>query len=161
MSTYLRIGRLPRRLTDRLADPRILSVHRSRQLLVALDRDPAALERGLEALELYRKSAVARGEKLEAEAELAAIIAAMEGREPAARAALLQRRTVVDRQGRVMATVVRSGQQWVIRMASGVEDSFVAFLADQLPDLQQAFQLRSGVAGRQIVEEDNTAADPE
>jgi ParB family chromosome partitioning protein len=142
MSTYLRIARLPRPLTERLSDPRILSVHRSRQLLVAIERDAAALERGLAALARYGEETAARGMRPDPDAEFAAVLAAMEGREPAARAALLQRRTVVDRQGRVLATVVRNGQQWVVRMASGVDEGFVAFLADQLPELRHAFAMR-------------------
>ncbi len=154
MSTYLRIARLPRPLTEGLSDPRVLSVHRSRQLLVAIDRDAAALERGLGALSRHRGEAAERGVRPNPEAEFAVVVAAMEGREPAARGALLQRRTIIDRQGRVLATVVRSGQQWVIRMASGVEESFVAFFADQLPDLRQQF-----AAGRDEPDAASQAAD--
>jgi ParB family chromosome partitioning protein len=159
MSTYLRIARLPRPLTERLSDPRLLSVHRSRQLLVAMDRDPAALEHGLAALERYRDGAAAHGVRPDPEAEFAAVVAAMEGREAAARTALLQRRTVVDRQGRVLATVVRSGQQWVVRIASGVEEDFVVFLADRLPELRQAFAA-GGEEGEGATVADRTDAAP-
>jgi hypothetical protein len=93
------------------------------------------------------------------EAEFAAVVAAMEGREAAARTALLQRRTVVDRQGRVLATVVRSGQQWVVRMASGVEEDFVAFLADRLPELRQAFAV-GGEEGEGAIVAGRTDAAP-
>jgi ParB family transcriptional regulator, chromosome partitioning protein len=157
MSTYLRIARLPRPLTEALSDPRVLSVHRSRQLLVALDRDEAALGRGLAALARHHEEAAERGVRPGPEAEFAVVVAAMEGREPAAR---LQRRTIVDRRGRVLATVVRSGQQWIFRMASGVEEGFVAFVADRLPALRQDFASERGSPDAVSEERDGRSAAP-
>ena len=123
---YLRLGRLPGALVDRLGDPRVLTLADGRRLQAALDADPRALDRMVEALEADagRSPRERLGRALEAAR-----------RRPTPSRPALRGRIVLDPEGHKLVTITRSGNQWLYRWAPEVDEAAIAWVADRLADL--------------------------
>ncbi len=135
-SLYLRLARFPPEITDRLRSPRKLAMLRARRVMEAVEADPEALPRILNALDAQREALGADQGKLDPEEQIAVLMRAAEGRGPApdGQAARPERRHIVH-QGQRIGTLTRNGGQWVFRFATTLSDSTVQRLADQLPTL--------------------------
>ena len=123
---YLRLGRLPGALVERLGDPRVLTLADGRRLQAALDADPGALDRMVEALEA--DAGRSPRERLARALEVA------RRRATPSRLAL-RGRIVLDPEGRKLVTITRSGNQWLYRWAPEVDEAAIAWVADRLADL--------------------------
>ncbi|SNB72068.1 chromosome partitioning protein, ParB family [Arboricoccus pini] len=130
---YLKLGRLPDALVDVLADPRELTIDQSRRLHAALagGEPPSAL---LDALETARARGTAQ--------QISFALQAVAGRPATARES--GRSLIRDRAGRRLATLTRSGNQWVLRWAAGLDDDAVRAIAQRLPDLFEAWERSNG-----------------
>lgn len=123
---YLRLGRLPAILIDRLGDPRALTLADGRRVQAVLEADPGALDRMIAALEADPGRSPRE--------RLARALEAARRRTPPNRAPL-RGRIVLDTAGRKLVTVTRSGNQWLYRWAPEVEEEAVAWFADRLAAL--------------------------
>lgn len=123
---YLRLGRLPEALVGRLGDPRALTLADGRRLQAALESDPGALGRMLEALE----GAVGGSARERVGRALQAARRPRGMNDPS-----LRGRIVLDPAGRKLVTITRSGNQWLYRWAPEVEEATIAWVADRLAGL--------------------------
>ena len=138
LSLYLRLARFPVEIVERLRAPRRLAALRARRVMEAVEADPRALPRILEALDAHvRASASRRGGGVDPEEQIDVLLRAAEGRggpRPAGRVPVPDRRHVVH-QGRRVGTLTRNGGQWVFRFSTSVQDEVVQALADRMGDL--------------------------
>jgi ParB family chromosome partitioning protein len=132
---YLKLGRLPRDLTDGLTDPRDLSIADARKLHAA-----AASEAGL--LRMVQALATA-GAGLATKAQVTlAVRAAARELGPAAAAQPPGAITITDAEGRKLLTVTRSGNQWVFRWAPAVDEATILAVAREIPDVVARWKSR-------------------
>jgi len=133
-SLYLRLARFPDEILDRLDEPKRLAVLPARRIMEVIERDPAALNRILEALDGHRRSIVGAGGTPDPAAQIDVLIRAAEGRiegTTGSRSAVPDRRHIVH-QGRRIGTLTRNGGQWVFRFATSIPDIEVHALAQRL-----------------------------
>lgn len=122
---YLRLGRLPGAIVERLSDPRALTLADGRRLQAALLGGADALPRLLAALE----EATGRPVREQLARALKAV------RSPGAPRPALGGRIVLDPEGRKLVTISRSGNQWLYRWAPEVDEAAIAWVADRLAAL--------------------------
>jgi ParB family chromosome partitioning protein len=141
LSLYLRLARFPAEIVERLRAPRRLAALRARRVMEAVEADPRALPRILDALDTHARASASRhgngGSGVDPEEQIDVLLRAAEGRvrlPPAARVPVPDRRHVVH-QGRRVGTLTRNGGQWVFRFATSVQDEVVQALADRMGDL--------------------------
>lgn len=135
---YLRLGRLPEAVLDRVGDPRLLTLADGRRLQAILSTGPEALGRILGALD--EASGRPPRERLARALRTA-------HRRGSAGAAPLRGRIVLDPAGRKLVTISRSGNQWLYRWAPEVDDAAIAWIAEQLSGLLAGWT--AGRAGRE------------
>jgi ParB family chromosome partitioning protein len=134
---YQKLGRLPRALLDRLADPRALTLAEGRRLAAALAA-PEALAAMLAALETA-------GAGLSTRAQVGLALAAATGAAPAGNATQNAKHAplpLLDADGRRVGVLTRSGAQWVCRFARDLDPEAVAFVAARIPELLAAWRQR-------------------
>lgn len=133
-SLYLRIARFPDEILERLEEPRRLAVIPARRVMEAIEGDPSAVRRILDALDTYRQSISRDRGSPDPSAQIDILIRAAEGREPSRaspRSPVPDRRHIVHR-GRRIGTLTRNGGQWVFRFATSIPDDEVHALAERL-----------------------------
>lgn len=129
LSLYLRLARFPQEIMERLRDPRRLAVLRARRVMEALDADPLAFQRIVEALDAQKDP--------DPDEQVTVLLRAAEGREArrsTARAPQPDRRHVVH-DGLRIGTLTRNGGQWMFRFATSIPEDVVHTIADRLPEL--------------------------
>lgn len=136
---YLKLGRLPEELVQGLSDPRALSLRDGARLAAALAGGPHVLERMREAL------AAAAGRPVREQLARALAAARGEARPPSKHAA----RLILDREGRKLATLTRSGNQWIVRWAPRIEAEAIAWIAARLPELFDQWRRGATAGGRE------------
>lgn len=137
LSLYLRLARFPAEIVERLRAPRRLAVLRARRVMEAVEADPRALPRILDALDTHARASASGRDGVDPEEQIDVLLRAAEGRggaRPSARAPLPERRHVVH-EGRRVGPLTRNGGQWVFRFATSMRDEVVQRLVDQLGDL--------------------------
>jgi ParB family chromosome partitioning protein len=137
LSLYLRLARFPSEIMERLRDPRRLAVLRARRVMEALDADPLAFQRIVDALDAQSDP--------DPDEQVDVMLRAAEGREVkrnAARAAPPDRRHIVH-DGLRIGTLTRNGGQWMFRFATSIPEDTIHAIADRLPELMPAMQPRS------------------
>jgi len=133
-SLYLRIARFPDEILERLEEPRRLAVIPARRVMEAIESDPTAVERILDALDTYRESASRDGGSPDPAAQIDVLFRAAEGKETSRASPRLpvpDRRHIVH-QGRRIGTLTRNGGQWVFRFATSIPDDEVHALTERL-----------------------------
>jgi ParB family transcriptional regulator, chromosome partitioning protein len=133
-SLYLRIARFPDEILERLEEPRRLAVIPARRVMEAIESDPTAVSRILDALDTYRQSASRDGGSSDPAAQIDVLFRAAEGKETgraSPRSPVPDRRHIVH-QGRRIGTLTRNGGQWVFRFATSIPDDEVHALAERL-----------------------------
>ncbi|MCS6877843.1 MAG: ParB/RepB/Spo0J family partition protein [Geminicoccaceae bacterium] len=133
---YLKLGRLPEALIEGLSEPRALTLKDGARLTEALEADPGALARMVAALSESSGRPVRE--------QLARALAAARGA-PSPKPKLAGR-AILDREGRKLATLTRSGNQWILRWAPAIEEEAIAWIAARLPELVHAW--RSGAVAK-------------
>ncbi|MDB5370451.1 MAG: parB-like partition protein [Roseomonas sp.] len=129
LSLYLRLSRFPPEIMERLHDPRRLAVLRARRVMEALDADPQAFQRIVDALDAQRDA--------DPDEQVDLMLRAAEGRETrrnTTRPAPPDRRHVVH-EGQRIGTLTRNGGQWMFRFATSIPEETVQSIADRLPEL--------------------------
>ncbi len=137
LSLYLRLARFPAEIVERLRAPRRLAVLRARRVMEAVEADPRALPRILDALDAHARASASRHGGVDPEEQIDVLLRAAEGRggaRPPARVPLPERRHVVHG-GRRVGTLTRNGGQWVFRFATSMRDEVVQALVDRIGDL--------------------------
>jgi len=137
LSLYLRLSRFPSEIADRLPNPRRLSILRARRVMEAIETDPSALMRICDALDASRAAADAIG-TADPDDQIDTMLQAAEG--VRAGAAPQQRprssdRRIVQKHGRQIGTLTRSGKQWIFRFVSTIDESVIFEAAEKLGDL--------------------------
>ena len=133
-SLYLRIARFPDEILERLEEPRRLAVIPARRVMEAIESDPSAVQRILDALDTYRQSASRDGGSPDPSAQIDILIRVAEGRETSRaspRSPVPERRHIVHL-GRRIGTLTRNGGQWVFQFATSIPDDEVHALAERL-----------------------------
>jgi ParB family chromosome partitioning protein len=133
-SLYLRLARFPEDILDRLLEPRRLAVLPARRIMEAIESDPSALQRILDALDAHQRAVSLAGSANDPAAQIEVLIRAAEGRgssRSGPRSPVPERRHIVH-QGRRVGTLTRNGGQWVFRFATSIPDSEVQLLAERL-----------------------------
>ena len=133
-SLYLRLARFPEDILDRLQEPRQLAVLPARRVMEAIESDPTALQRILDALDAHQRAVSQAGSTNDPAAQIEVLIRAAEGRvngRTGPRSPVPDRRHIVH-QGRRIGTLTRNGGQWVFRFATSIPDSEVHLLAERL-----------------------------
>lgn len=131
-SLYLRLARFPDTILNRLVQPQRLAMIPARQVMEAIEADPAVLPRILSALDAYE----ARVDVVDGADQVAVVVRAAEGRgggSPTPRRPGADRRHIV-RDGKPVATLTRSAGQWVIRFSKAISDDEVQRWAERLAD---------------------------
>jgi ParB family chromosome partitioning protein len=149
LSLYLRLARFPAEIVERLREPRRLAVLRARRVMEAIEADPGALRRILDALDAHARASATREGGIDPEGQIDVLMRAAEGRgggRSTARAPLPERRHVVHR-GQRVGTLTRNGGQWVFRFATSIGDDVVQALADRIGDLVTEVEDAAKVAG--------------
>jgi ParB family chromosome partitioning protein len=129
LSLYLRLARFPAEIMERLRDPRRLAVLRARRVMEALDADPLAFQRIIDALDAQQDP--------DPDEQVDMMLRAAEGRETrrnSNRPAPPDRRHVVH-DGQRIGTLTRNGGQWMFRFATSIPEDVVHAIADRLPEL--------------------------
>lgn len=132
-SLYLRIARFPDEILARLEEPRRLAVIPARRVMEAIESDPAALQRILDALDAFQCSG-RDGSSSDPTAQIDILIRAAEGKDTgraSSRAPVPDRRHIVH-QGRRIGTLTRNGGQWIFRFATSVPEDEVHALVERL-----------------------------
>jgi ParB family chromosome partitioning protein len=132
-SLYLRLSRFPDEILDRLDEPQRLAVLPARRIMEAIEGDPTAVQRILDALDTYKQSLADAGSPSNPAEQIDILIRVAEGRvgRTGPRAPVPERRHIVH-QGRRIGTLTRNGGQWVFRFATSIPDSEVHTLAERL-----------------------------
>ena len=133
-SLYLRLARFPEDILDRLQEPRRLAVLPARRVMEAIESDPTALQRILDALDAHQRAVSQAGSTNDPVAQIEVLVRAAEGRvngRTGPRSPVPDRRHIVH-QGRRIGTLTRNGGQWVFRFATSIPDSEVHLLAERL-----------------------------
>jgi len=136
LSLYLRLARFPSEIMERLRDPRRLAVLRARRVMEALDADPLAFQRIVDALDAQKDP--------DPDEQVDTLMRAAEGREVkrnAARATPPDRRHIVH-DGQRIGTLTRNGGQWMFRFATSISEDIIHAIADRLPELMPPAQPR-------------------
>jgi len=134
LSLYLRLSRFPDEILDRLLEPRRLAVLPARRIMEAIEGDPNALHRILDALDTYRQTIGENGSVPDPAVQIEVLTRAAEGRggdRGSPRTPVPERRHIVH-DGRRIGTLTRNGGQWVFRFATTIPDSEVHVLAERL-----------------------------
>jgi ParB family chromosome partitioning protein len=100
----------------------------------AIESDPTALQRILDALDAHQRAVSQAGSTNDPAAQIEVLIRAAEGRvngRTGPRSPVPDRRHIVH-QGRRIGTLTRNGGQWVFRFATSIPDSEVHLLAERL-----------------------------
>jgi ParB family transcriptional regulator, chromosome partitioning protein len=137
LSLYLRLARFPAEIVERLRAPRRLAVLRARRVMEAVEADPRALPRILDALDAHARASASRHGGVDPEEQIAVLLRAAEGRggvRSSARSPLPERRHIVH-EGRRVGTLTRNGGQWVFRFATSMRDEVVQALVDRIGGL--------------------------
>ena len=121
---YTKLGRLPSSVTEMLNDPRELTIGQSRQIGAVLAGGVDRVSRFMDALK--------RNSGLATRRQIAAAVrdVSLEDGERAE----ASRRHIRDHTGRRLATMTRSGNQWVLRWASDLDEGAIDFITARLPD---------------------------
>jgi ParB family chromosome partitioning protein len=132
-SLYLRLARFPDEILDRLDEPQRLAVLPARRVMEAIEGDPTAVQRILDALDQYKQSLDDTGSPSDPAQQIDILMRAAEGRagRSGPRSPVPERRHIVH-QGRRIGTLTRNGGQWVFRFATSIPDSEVQTLAERL-----------------------------
>ena len=133
-SLYLRIARFPDEILERLEEPRRLAVIPARRVMEAIESDPTAVQRILDALDASRQAAARDSGSSDPAAQIDILIRAAEGKDTgraSPRTPVPDRRHIVH-QGRRIGTLTRNGGQWVFRFATSIPDHEVHALAERL-----------------------------
>ena len=133
-SLYLRIARFPDEILERLEEPRRLAVIPARRVMEAIESDPTAVQRILDALDAFRQSAARDSGSSDPESQIDILMRAAEGKDTgrgSPRTPVPNRRHIVH-QGRRIGTLTRNGGQWVFRFATSIPDDEVHALAERL-----------------------------
>jgi ParB family chromosome partitioning protein len=133
-SLYLRIARFPDEILERLEEPRRLAVIPARRIMEAIETDPTAVSRILDALDTHRQLASHDGGSPDPAAQIAVLFRAAEGKgtgRASPRSPVPDRRHIVH-QGRRIGTLTRNGGQWVFRFATSIPDDEVHALTERM-----------------------------
>jgi ParB family transcriptional regulator, chromosome partitioning protein len=143
-SLYLRLARFPDEILDRLKEPRRLAVLPARRIMEAIEADPGAVRRILEALDAHEQTISDARAEIDPAAQIEVLVRAAEGRgisPTSPRSPVPERRHIVH-QGRRIGTLTRNGGQWVFRFATSIPDNEIQILAERLaePIIDKAFR---------------------
>jgi ParB family transcriptional regulator, chromosome partitioning protein len=133
-SLYLRIARFPDEILERLEEPRRLAVIPARRVMEAIESDPTAVQRILDALDAFRVSGARNGGSSDPAGQIDILIRTAEGKDTSrtsSRSPVPDRRHIVH-QGRRIGTLTRNGGQWIFRFATSIPDHEVHMLAERL-----------------------------
>lgn len=132
-SLYLRLSRFPDEILDRLDEPQRLAVLPARRIMEVIENDPTAVQRILDALDMYRQSLADAGSPSDPAGQIDTLMRVIEGRagRSGPRSPVPERRHIVH-QGRRIGTLTRNGGQWVFRFATSIPDKEVHTLAERL-----------------------------
>jgi ParB family transcriptional regulator, chromosome partitioning protein len=133
-SLYLRLARFPDEILDRLKEPQRLAVLPARRIMEAVEADPGAIRRILDALDAHEQTTTEASAEIDPAAQIEVLVRAAEGRglnRSSPRSPVPERRHIVH-QGRRIGTLTRNGGQWVFRFATSIPDSEVQILAERL-----------------------------
>ena len=133
-SLYLRLARFPDEILERLKEPRRLAVLPARRIMEAIEADPGAVQRILDALDAHKQTMINAGAENDPAAQIEILVRSAEGRgdgRSSPRSPVPERRHIVH-QGRRIGTLTRNGGQWVFRFATSIPDNEVQVLAERL-----------------------------
>jgi len=144
LSLYLRLARFPDEILSRLQDPRRLAVLPARRVMEAIESDPHALRRILDALDAHNPNGDRRPNDIDATGQIEVLLRAAEGKavlRSGSRLPVPERRVIVH-EGRRIGTLTRNGGQWVFRFATSIPDHTVQLLAERLaaPVIEEAVE---------------------
>jgi ParB family transcriptional regulator, chromosome partitioning protein len=133
-SLYLRLARFPDEILERLQEPQRLAVLPARRIMEAIEGDPSALQRILDALDAHQRTITEDGSATDSADQIEILIRTAEGRgggRASLRSPVPERRHIVH-QGRRIGTLTRSGGQWIFRFATSIPENEVYLLAERL-----------------------------
>ena len=126
---YLKLGRLSEEITELLTDPREITIDHSRKLHTFLN-------------DRHGNEKVLLGGLKEASGQPTAIqiARALQASVDRPHGLSVKKRHITDSTGRRLATLTFSGNQWILRWASGLDDDAVNHMIDGIPQLFEGWQ---------------------